>query len=154
MRWPLLLVCALFAGCHASPPPPPTTADLHFPVVVLFGNTSAASYANASALGNMSIGQLNAVIGPPPLIDSQFAIYRLAKLSSTHNGLWLMANPTGSTPVTFTLERDPKSGIEATRTLFLQRLEGQTWRTDLDQRRRALATEQTITGMLALVQGD
>ena len=153
MRWPLLL-CAFFVGCHAPPPAPPTVADLHFPVVVLFGNTTAASYADATALGTMQIGQLNAVIGPPPLIDSRFAIYRLAKLASTHNGLWLMTHPTGATPVTFTLERDPQSGLETARALFQHRLDGQTWRTDLDQRRHALTTEQTLPGMLAIVQGE
>lgn len=153
MRWPFLL-CALFTGCHAPPPPPPTTADLHFPVVVLYGNSNMESFANTSDLGTMSIGKLNTVYGPPPLIDSQFIIYRLANLSSTHNGLWLMANPTGRTPVTFTLERDPKTGIEVARALFLERLEQQTWRTDLEQRRHTLATEQTVAGMLALVQGN
>jgi hypothetical protein len=153
MRW-LLLLSVLFAGCHASPPPPPSIADLHFPVVILFGDTATGSYPDATALGTMQIGQLNALIGPPPLIDSRFTIYRLSKLASTHNGLWLMAHPTGATPVTFTLERDTQSGIETARTLFLHRLEAQTWRTDLDERRRALASEQTLTGMLAIVQGE
>ena len=65
-----------------------------------------------------------------------------------------MANPTGSTPVTFTLERAPKSGIEVARALMRERLDEQTWRTDLDEKRRALATEQTLAGMLAIVRPE
>jgi hypothetical protein len=98
----------------------------------------------------MQIGHLNAVTEPPPLIDSRFAIHPLGKLASTHNGLWLIAHPTGSTPVTFALERGRNSGIEAARTLLGQRLDEQTWRTDLDEARRALAHEQNLVRMVAL----
>ena len=153
MKWTALL--ALFTGCRAKPPAPPTVADLKFPVVVvIFGKSSAVEFKDAAALGTMTMGNLNAITGPPPLIDSSFAIYTLTKLRSTHNGLWLMANPTGSTPVTFTLERAPKSGIEVARALMRERLDEQTWRTDLDEKRRALATEQTLAGMLAIVRPE
>jgi hypothetical protein len=153
MKWAALL--ALLSGCRSKPPPPPLkVADLHFPVVVIFGKASVVKFASAEALGTMSIGSLNAVIGPPPLIDSTFTVYTLTKLGSTHNGLWLMANPTGVTPVTFELERAPKSGLEAARELMRLRLEEQTWRTDLDEKRRALAAEQTLAGMFAIVNGE
>jgi hypothetical protein len=151
MRW--FLLCALLAGCRSSPPPPPTVADLHFPVVVLFGNASVGTYPDVAALGTMLIAHLNAVTGPPPLIDSQLAIYRLDQLGSTHNGLWLMAHPTGSTTVHFELRRTPQSGPEAARDLLRACLDAQTWRHDLEQRRRDLATQQTLPGMLAIVQG-
>src|SRR5258706_5792043 len=89
-------------GCKASPP---AVSDLAFPVAVVFGRSSVVLFNDPTALGTMQIGNLNAVPEPPPLIDSTFAVYTLAKLASTHNGLWLMAHPTGSTPVTFALER-------------------------------------------------
>ena len=81
------------------------------------------------------MGILNTVNGPPPLIDSHFVIYHLAKLASTHGGLWIMTHPTSGTPVTFELERAPESGIEAARALLRARLDDQTWRTDLAQKR-------------------
>ncbi|MDR3402570.1 MAG: hypothetical protein P4L99_08730 [Chthoniobacter sp.] len=152
MKW--LLPCVLLAGCHAPPPPPPSVADLRFPVVVLFGESSVVAYPDATALSTMRIGNLNTITGPPPLIDSQFAVYRLTKLGSTHNDLWLMMHPTGSTPVTFTLERAPQSGLEAARALLGHYLETQTWRRDLEQKRRALAAERTLPGMLTIVQGE
>ena len=152
MRWATLF--ALLAGCRSKPPPPPTIADLHFPVVVIFGTTSVVKFASAADLGTMVIASLNAVTGPPPLIDSSFANYTLEKLGSTHNGLWLMAHPTGSTPVTFELKRSPKSGIETARELIRARLDDQTWRDDLEEKRRALAAEQTLAGMFAIVRPD
>ena len=152
MRWTAL--CALLTGCRAKPPAPPTVADLHFPVVVIFGKSSVVGFSNANDLGTMAIASLNAVTGPPPLIDSRFAIYTLEKLGSTHNGLWLMAHPTGSTPVTFELQRAPQSGIATARAHLRARLDEQTWRDDLEKKRKALAAEQTLAGMLAIVRGD
>ncbi|MCE9610103.1 MAG: hypothetical protein K8R23_07825 [Chthoniobacter sp.] len=152
VKWAAVL--ALFTGCREKVAPAPTLADLHFPVAVIFQKGSVALYSDAAALGTMSIGQLNAVTEPPPLIDSSFAIYRLAKLRSTHNDLWLMANPTGITPVSFTLERLGPSGMDAARELLRARLDAQTWRTDLDEKRRALAAEQTLTGMAGVVRSE
>ena len=151
MRWTILFV--LLAGCRVQPPPPPSIADLHFPVAVIFGNASVVLFKDAGDLGIMQIGNLNTVTGPPSLIDSTFAIYSMVKLGSTHNGLWLMAHPTGPTPVTFELERASKTGIEAARELMKLRLDEQTWRTDIEQKRRALTAEQTLPGMVTIVQG-
>ena len=144
-------LAVLLAGCRAKPQPPPTVADLHFPVVVLFENAPATIFQNAADLGTMRIGYLHALKGPPPLIDSSFHIYTLSGLASTHGGLWLLANPTGVTPVTFQLEPSPKSGLAAARELMRSRLEAQTWRRDLDQKRAALATQQTLAGLIATV---
>jgi len=151
MKWAALL--AFFTGCRARPLPPPTVADLHFPVAVIFGNASVVTFASAADLGTMQVGNLNTVTGPPPLIDSRFAVHTLAKLGSTHGVLWLMSHPTGATPVSFELQRAPESGIEVARGLLRLRLDAQTWRTDLDEKRRALAAEQTLAGMVEVVQG-
>ncbi|MBE2180671.1 MAG: hypothetical protein IAE97_09395 [Chthoniobacterales bacterium] len=149
MRWTLLI--ALVAGCRAKPEP--TVADLHFPVVVIYGTTSVVLYPNAHTLGFASIASLNALTGPPALIDSDFNIYILEELASTHGTLWLMTHPTGNTPVTFQLARAPESGIAVARQLLRPRLEDQTWRDDLDQGREALAREETLAGMFAIVDG-
>lgn len=146
MKWTALF--ALLAGCRAKPP---TVADLHFPVAVIFGNSSVVAFKDAAALGTMLIANLNAVTGPPPLLDSEFAIYTMTKLGSTHNGLWLMSHPTGSTPVKFELERAPKSGVEAARELLRLRLDAQNWRSDLEEQRRALNAERTLAGMVEVV---
>jgi hypothetical protein len=123
-------------------------------VAVIFGISSVVAFQDAADLSVMRIGNLNSVNGPPPLIDSSFAIFTMTKLGSTHNGLWLMLHPTGGTPVTFELERAPNSGIDAARALLRARLDDQTWRHDLEQKRRALASEKTLAGMVAIVKGD
>ncbi len=147
MTWTSLLA---LIGCA---PKPATMADVKFPAVVIFGTTSTAIYRDAADLGEMSIGQLNAVKGPPPLIDSSFTVYRLDKLGSTHGGLWLMAHPTGTTPVTFELARADKTGIDAARVLLRARLDEQTWRDDLDAARQVIATSQDLAAMFAAVKG-
>ena len=142
---------ALFTSCLSKPAPPPAVADLRFPVVVIYGKSSAVLFHDAKSLDTARIADLNAVVGPPPLIDSDFRIYTLRELGSTHGSLWLMAHPTGSTPVSFKLERASKSGIETARELMRARLDEQTWRSDLAQSREALAGEQTLAGMAAIV---
>jgi hypothetical protein len=151
MRW--TAVIALLPGCRAKAPPP-SVADLHFPVAVIFGKAGVVMFKDAQDLGTMRIGHLNGVISPPPLIDSHFSIYTLAKLGSTHGGLWLMAHPTGFTPVTFELERAPKSGIEAARELIRSQLDAQTWRQDLEYQRGVLAAQQTLSAMVATLRPD
>jgi len=151
MRCAFLL--ALFTGCHSKLAPPPAVADLRFPVVVIYGKSSTVLFPDAKSLDTARIADLNAVVGPPPLIDSDFHIYTLRELGSTHGSLWLMAHPTGSTPVSFKLERASKSGIETARELIRARLDEQTWRGDLAQSREALAGEQTLAGMAAVVEG-
>jgi len=42
--------------------------------------------------------------GNPVLIDSQFKVYELERFRSTHSSLWLMANPSGPTNVTFDMK--------------------------------------------------
>jgi hypothetical protein len=149
----VMLLFVLFAGCRGRPAQPPAVEDLRFPVVVIYGKSSAMLFPDAAALGTARIGDLNAVVGPPPLIDSNFGIYTLQEFGSTHGGLWLMTHPTGSTPVKFKLERAPKSGLEIARGLMRARLDEQTWRGDLPERREALAREQTLAGMAAVVEG-
>jgi hypothetical protein len=151
MRSVSLLV--LLAGCRDKSLPPPAVAELRFPVVVIYGKSSAVLFPDSAALGSASIASLNATTGPPPLIDSDFKIYTLRDFGSTHSGLWLMANPTGSSPVTFKLERARQSGIATARKLIQTRLDAQTWRDDLLERRKALSQEQTLAGMMAIVEG-
>jgi hypothetical protein len=151
IKWTALF--SLLAGCRARPSPP-SVADLHFPVAVIFGTSSVVAFQDAADLSLMRMGNLNTITGPPPLIDSNFAIFTMTKLGSTHNGLWLMTHPTVGTPVTFELECAPNSGIDAARALLRARLDDQTWRRDLEQKRRALAAEKTLGGMVAIVKID
>jgi hypothetical protein len=146
----LPLLGMLLAGCSREPPP--VVADLHFPVAVLFSNSSAIRYDNAADLGVMPVQLVINSKFPPILIDSQFNILTLQKLSSIHGGLWLMVHPSGNTEVTFDLKRAPKSGLDAARSAMRAQLDMQDWRTDLDQRRTTLATQTTLPGMLTLLQ--
>jgi len=62
-----------------------------------------------------------------------------------------MANPSGPTDVTFDLKPE-RSGRDAAREYFARQLEKQTWVDDLEARRKSLASEQTLLGMVALVE--
>ena len=89
----------------------------------------------------------------PVLIDSQFKIYALERLRSTHNDMWLMAHPSGATEVTFEL-KPQRSGRETARELLTHQLEKQTWLTDLDERRQSLKVKRSLLEMAALVQSQ
>ncbi len=128
-------------------------ADLHFPVAVIFGNVSVVEFENSAALQIMRAGNLVQMDGPPPLIDSDFAVYRLRKLQSPRGLSWLIAHPSGVTPVTFALEWAPVSGISAARMLFRSQLDIQTGRNDLKAKRQELDAAQTLEGMLKIVRG-
>ncbi len=150
---------ALFAtltGCSPKPAPlpPPTVADLHFPVVVLFPTAACLLYKDAASLGVMHMNLLMDYSRVPVLIDSEFNICTMEKLGSTHGGLWLMAHPSGTTEVTFELKRASKSGLEAAREAVGAQLDIQTWRHDIPERHKKLATQTTLAGMLKIVETD
>src|SRR5258707_14077218 len=91
--------------------------------------------------------------GTPVLIDSQFKIYALEGLRSTHNGMWLMAHPSSLTEVTFELKAE-RPGREAARELFTRHLGKKTWLTDLDERRHSFGGKQSLLEMAAVVQSQ
>lgn len=151
---PSFLACiagaALFAGCDN--PPPLALPDLRYPVAVLYGNTSVMTFKDANDLGVMYVNSvLSRSNDSPPLIDSNFVIYSMNGLRSTHSDLWLMANPAGGTSVYFKLEPASKTGIDAARELLRAQLDLQSWREDLEKRRRALAKEKTLAGMVKIL---
>jgi hypothetical protein len=154
-RIALFSLLAVFgAGCTKKPSPPPKIADLHFPVAVLYSNSSTVSYKDAADLGVMHMNLIIMTDQRPALIDSNFEIYTLDHLRSTHGGLWLMAHPSGTTEVEFTLTRAAKTGLEAARNAMRAQLDMQTWRDDLEKRRAALAKQTTLNGMLDVLRSD
>jgi hypothetical protein len=151
MKFTALL--AALTGCsHKPPPPPPTVADLHFPVAVLYSTASSILYKDATDLGVIHMNLLIGSTQPPVLIDSDFNIYTMEKLASTHGGLWLMTHPSGSTEVTFELKRSPNSGLQAALDAMRAQLDTQTWRDDLDKKRKTLASQKTLTGMMDVLK--
>jgi hypothetical protein len=143
----------LLAGCSPEPPPP-TLTDLHFPVAVLYSNASTRLCKDASELGVMGVQLMINSNSPPVLIDSDFNIFTLEKLRSTHGDLWLMLHPSGDTEVAFDLKRAPKSGLDAARAAMRAELEIQTWRTDMEKRRKTIATQTTLSGMMEVLRDD
>lgn len=144
------IVClSLCASC--SKESPPKIESLQFPVVILFGNSAMRVCKELADLTMMHTNYLVLSKGTPALIDSQFKIYAVEGLRSTHNGMWLMAHPSGLTEVTFELKAQ-KSGREAARELFTRQMEKQTWLTDLDERRHSLGVKQSLLEMAAVVQ--
>jgi hypothetical protein len=137
------IVClSLCASCGKKSPP--KIESLQFPVVILFGNSATRVCKDPADLTTMHTNYLVLSEGAPVLIDSQFKIYAVERLRSTHNGMWLMAHPSGLTEVTFELKTQ-KSG---------RQLEKQTWLTDLDERRHSLGAKQSLLEMAAVVQSQ
>lgn len=153
MKFPvtLSLAAVLLVSCREKETAPKIEA-LRFPVVMLFGNASARVCKERGELTNMHTNYLTLNSEPPVLIDLEFKIYSLGHFQSVHGGLWLMAHPSGATGVTFELKAQ-KSGREIARELFARQLEKQTWRDDLESRRKALAARQTLLEMAEVVQG-
>ena len=146
------IVClSLCASC--SKKSPPKIESLQFPVVILFGNSATRVCKDPADLTTMHTNYLVLSEGTPVLIDSQFKIYAMERLRSTHNGMWLMAHPSGLTEVTFELKAQ-RSGRDAARELFTRQLEKQTWLTDLDERRHSLGAKQSLLEMAAVVQSQ
>ena len=146
------IVClSLCASC--SKKSPPKIESLQFPVVILFGNSATRVCKDRADLTMMHTNYVVLSEGTPALIDSQFKIYAVERLRSTHNGMWLMAHPSGLTEVTFELKAQ-RSGREAARELFTRQLEKQTWLTDLDERRHSLGAKQSLLEMAAVVQSQ
>lgn len=146
------LAFLLLVSCREKERAPAIEA-LRFPVVMLFEHSSMRVCKGQSELTNMHTNFLTLNNASPVLIDSEFKIYSLGHFQSVHGGLWLMAHPSGSTEVTFELKAR-KSGREVARDLFLQQLEKQTWRDDLDASRKALGSGKTLLEMASLGQSS
>jgi len=146
------LFSLLLAGC--SPEPPPKISDLHFPVTVLYTNSSTRLFDSAADLDVMSTQLVINSSQSPVLVDSEFNIYTLEKLRSVHGGLWLMVHPVGNTEVAFDLKRTQNSGLDAARLAIGTQLDTQTWRNDIERRHKTLATKTTLTGMLELLRDE
>lgn len=158
--------CAvLLAACGQAPRVVPVES-LAFPVVLITGSSprdSAAHSAdvepNARELGLMRVERYLSLgdpelSDPPIVIDSNARIFDMTEIKGQHGSLWMMVNPTGLMPITFTLTERKDQGLEAARALiaaceFLGR--------DLDSERRAARVErlgkaQSMAEIVAIVQ--
>ena len=147
----LAAIVWLSLSTSCSKESPPKIESLQFPVVILFGNSATRVCKDPTDLTMMHTNYVVLSKGTPVLIDSQFKIYAVERLRSTHNGMWLMAHPSGLTEVTFELKAQ-RSGREAARELFTHHLEKQTWLTDLEERRHSLGAKQSLLEMAVVVQ--
>ena len=147
---PLSLCALAWMSCKKDEPGPKLNA-LQFPVAVLFENSSTRLCREPAELTTMHTNYITLNNAPPIAIDSQFKVYSLERFRSIHGGLWLMANPSGATEVTFDL-MPQKSGREIARELFARHLQKQTWRADLPDLQKSLAAKQTLDEMAAVVQ--
>jgi hypothetical protein len=89
----------------------------------------------------------------PVLVDSDFNIYSLDHFRSMHGGLWLMANPSGTTEVAFKLKAQ-EPGREKARAMFVRQLQKQTWRDDIDASQKALSRSRTLLEMVKVLQPE
>lgn len=142
----------LLIGCKEKPAPPASKLEeIRFPAVMLFSSSSIRICNDRNELTNLHTNYLKLNEGSPTLIDSEFKIYSLDQFQSVHGGLWLMANPSAMTEVKFELKAQA-SGQEKARELLVRQLEKQTGRDDLEERRKALASKQTLLEMAAALE--
>ena len=142
------MLAALLSAC--APPPPPTVEGLAFPVLVLFEQGDPVRHDDPTGLRTMAVQRVVNAHTPPFLVDARLDIYRLEQLQSVHGGLWLMANPSGPTEVSFTLARVAQGDAEQARGLIAAR----TWaiREGGDQDAAArLARAGTLAQMLEAI---
>jgi len=143
-------VALALIGCHKSNSSQ-TTKDLQFPIIVLFGNSSILRCFGPEELKKMHSNYLTLNSQPPQLIDSGFNIFTMENLRSVHNGLWLMANPSGNTGVTFELKPEKSGRAEAQR-LLAKQLRKQSWRDDQATRLESLGRTRTLLEMERIVR--
>ena len=157
MRWLRSIAAGVlalfFVGSCSREKPAPKIENLRFPVVILFGNASIRLCQGPSELTRMHSNYLTLNNQDPVLIDSEFKIYSLDNLRSVHGGLWLMANPSGATDVTFELKAKG-SGRERARELFGLQLKKQTWRDDIDASLKTLSGSGILLEMVKVLQPE
>ena len=143
-------LAVFFVGSCSRDKPAPKIEALHFPVVILFGNASIRLCKGPSELTRMHSNYLTLNDQTPVLVDSDFNVYSLDNFRAVHGGLWLMANPSGATDVTFKLKAQ-RSGREAARALFQRQLQKQTWRDDIDASQKTLSRSRTLLEMVKVL---
>ena len=145
----LFFICVSSLAC-GGPPPPASVDALQFPVLVLFEQSGVVSHDDAADLRTMSVQRVVGSNSPPFLIDSRLDTYRLEKLASVHGGMWLLANPSGTTKVTFELMRVAQADAAQARRLIAERDGG--LRNDPDPAKlAALERAGTLAEMLSVV---
>jgi hypothetical protein len=91
----------------------------------------------------------------PIVIDGELNLWRLERLRSTHGGVWLMAHPSGMTPVAFEAVRLEGRGVEAAREALLRSASLGGGDVELDaRRRRGLAEASTLGEFIAVLRSD
>ena len=154
-RGPSLVAClfasaasALLGGCASEQPA--VVGDLAFPVLVLFEDSGVVRHDDAADLRTMSTQRVVGSNSPPFLVDSRLDVYRLDRLASVHGGLWLMANPSGHTEVTFELVRIAQADVARAQALIAER-DPRLRSGDEPEARRRLLEATTLAAMLAAV---
>lgn len=138
------------SGCEGKPAVV-ATESLVFPVVLITGTAAGGELPSRADvvtskedLGRMRVGIFSPLTDPtrsdPPfVIDSTGLVCEMRNLKGERGGLWMMANPTGLMPITFTLVPCRETGIGAAQKLVAAcRYLGP----DLDENRRQLRCER------------
>lgn len=128
-----MLVCAAglgsLLGCDRKPVPVPLTS-LSFPVVVIFTtSTPSTTWRRAEIclskedLGLMRVDLFAArsstmVSNPPTVIDSAANFFEMKDIKAERSGLWMMINPQGLMPFSFTLVKHKDTSINAAHSLI------------------------------------
>ena len=131
---------------------PPAITDLRFPVAVVHQSGGIVESSSADALQRMHVNHVVMGKEPPALIDSGLNVYSLEKLRSTKSGLWLMMNPSGTTPVSFELKPLPSGAGAARECLLSHRWQGTDDAAKSEWLRKKLSAEQTLVGMIAAMR--
>lgn len=163
-----LLACAAWIGflpgCSRAPVVVPVDS-LTFPAVLVTGTRPTLGVAHVArvVVDREDLSRMRSELysglsdttatDPPIVIDAGAKIADMTQIKGAHGGLWMMANPTGMMPITFTLVQRKDQGVEAARALIA---DSQFIGPDLDQERRQLRSERirratSMTEIVAIV---
>ncbi len=153
------------SGCEGNPAVV-ALEGLAFPVVRITGTAVGGELAscavvitNREDLGLMRVELFSPLTDttrsdPPFVIDSTGRVSEMRDLKGQHGGFWMMMNPTGQMPITFSLVERKATGIEASKELLAGcRYLGH----DLDQERTTarharIAAATTMAEIVAIVE--
>ena len=149
-----LLVCAAWMGsllgCNRAPVVVPVDS-LTYPVILVTGTrpTLAVAHVARVVVDKQDLSRMRSELysglsdteatDPPIVIDNSAKLADMTQIKGAHGGLWMMANPTGLMPITFTLVQRKQQGVEAARALIA---DSQFIGPDLDQERKQLRSER------------
>lgn len=109
---------AALTGCKGTPREVPV-GELAFPVVVIYGETSAQLSPDADDLGRMRVERYMSLPERLLVIDASARVYEMSEIEAQRGAAWMMMHPTGTMPIALKLRAHGAGGLDEARGLVL-----------------------------------